>query len=244
MNGYDQWKTASPNEDFDDACPRCGADYNNLDMPEYTPEQEETEWHTDGFCSQECFDEYATDINHDGIGIPRWKRITAEQREQLEALRKRAITAMEIRRADAKATPVTIEQIFENAPDGNFKWDGIEAGDWHVYNCGEKDCTIGWHKVAYGQNFSRENHKLCIELWSVDESGPTGDLDVWESGDDPHDVCFAMSISLWEYFQGWFQYWSDCAETGQDVLNDADDTHKNVGAFIKFAEDNVKSLEK
>ena len=51
IQGYDAWKTASPDEDYDDtACYHCGVTLEEGEGDDYA---------ADGFCSKQCYDENA-----------------------------------------------------------------------------------------------------------------------------------------------------------------------------------------
>jgi len=126
-----------------------------------------------------------------------------------------------IRNHKSEPNTTTVADHFEYAPEGDFKWDAEEAGDWNVYCCGEKDCPVQWHRIAYACNMGRENGKRWIEIREVDSDG---DRDFSASWDEREEGC--DTPECWdevmdypnsdEHFLGWARYWLDAAETHKD----------------------------
>ena len=236
IKGYDQWKTASPYDDELDfaemgcKCPKCGSD--EYEWMDTTKEGAEL---TCAHCGQEYV------FTHGATVAP-----TEEQLGRIRVLEDKLFKA---KRPTDKFT--SLYNFFDIAPEGDFEWDDLEAGDWHIYACGESDCPRGWHKVAYGLNMGRKDDKRFVELWSVDEDGN------WEfdmayderEGDTPESGAWEelqgyLSGQSWDYFQGWAKYWLHVARTGDDSVEDyfkPEDV--SVENAIKAAEDDIKYLE-
>lgn len=119
----------------------------------------------------------------------------------------------------------TLEQFIRHMPEGDFEWRDVEAGDWHVYCCHEKDCHRQWHKVAYTIECGRTDGKFWVESRSVDEDGDW-DFDAAydeREGDTPDmfpEFYEWYMDHLWDYFHGWAQYWLMVYETGNDVCEE------------------------
>lgn len=138
----------------------------------------------------------------------------------------------------------SIDDIFGDfCPEGDFEWKQEEAGDWHVYNCGESDCSQQWHLSAPYTNLGRKDGKRWIEIGTCED----GDWDVsaeWHEGEDFTEVGTDLANQLDDYFKGWAKYWLDCADTGRDPCDQI------IGArpadwtefCIKAAEENAKYL--
>lgn len=135
---------------------------------------------------------------------------------------------------------ITIESIFENAPEGNFLWDFDEGGDWNAYACGESDCESGWHLVSYGTRIGRKNGKRFIEVESGDIDGNWELSYSWEDGEDSREILGFENGQLRNYFLGWSEYWLHCAETGTDVLNQMMVAHETSDEHYEFCINAVK----
>ena len=219
-----------------DQCPECGTemDYDGGDLGDHmTPQTDPALYCTDcGFNTGEidwdCFD-YKT---------KQFRRIhTGAQRERAEAVREALENV-----SDCKT--FTIDSMFEHAPDGDFKWDADEAGDWHVYSCGEKDCDRQWHKIAYATSLKRENGKRSIEYASCDEDGDWDCISEWTDDDASEEtwILQEMANESRDYFAGWARYHLHCFFDGTDVLGECE-----VGTppekHLKHAEGMVKHLK-
>ena len=146
----------------------------------------------------------------------------------------------------------SLADMFANAPDGDFKWDDNEAGDWHVWCCGERDCPSQWHKAAYALDMGREGGKRYVEARSVDEDG-NWDFDAsWDEreGQTESDwdefARYTLDGQMDEFFKGWARYWIHCAETRTDVLSESSKSPSDadwVDFCISAAEDDIKYLE-
>lgn len=138
-------------------------------------------------------------------------------------------------------------------PEGDFHWDNIEGGDWHVYCCGEKDCPRQWHKVCYAEEFKREKGVLTITRRSCDEDGNWEFDDEWSASDgtpfEESDMARSWGSGLRDYFAGWAEYWLSCATSLRDPLGDANEGPERMQPerWVKFCtdavEDNLKYLE-
>jgi len=136
-----------------------------------------------------------------------------------------------------------------NIPEGDFEWVGEEAGDAYVYCCGERDCPVQWHTIAYATNIGRREGKLYIEEMEVDCDGNWDHHASWEEGDDHEEWVSVMEgfseNRLHNYFLGWAKYWLDAIITRKDPC---DQVTRPVpdGEWTEFClqavEDNVKYL--
>jgi len=126
---------------------------------------------------------------------------------------------------------MTIDEFFECAPDeGAFEWDDVEAGDWHVYCCDEKDCPVQWHKIAYATKMGRdEQGRRWVEVEDVDSDGNwdfCAGYDEREGDTEENWAAFYkdhLENMTDDYFKGWIAYWEHVAETGKDVLGELND---------------------
>jgi hypothetical protein len=230
-------------QEDDEHCVYCGADLPD-DVTGYS--QTDLDGVDEGFCNATCLHAWIENGEQpsDNWGKPHF---TPEQEER----RKRLHNAIfEWGRKPKGPQLAKLEDVTEHLPEGDFKWDDLEAGDWHVYCCGEKDCPQQWHTVAYTEEFERKDGKLSITLHSVDQDG-NWDVDGgWEEGEefDTSEVAYALGQNrMDEYFKSWAEYWIDAAITGNDPC---DQINKPVIAteWIDFcldaAADNVKYLTK
>jgi hypothetical protein len=117
-------------------------------------------------------------------------------------------------------------------PEGDFTWEQDEAGDPHVYHCGESDCPIGWHLAYYTTSFARKDGKLSIEVHSGDSDGNWEISDAYDEGDD-NAAAWPERGALWpyfyetwlsdratdDYFKSWADYHLDCAKERADPLS-------------------------
>jgi len=141
----------------------------------------------------------------------------------------------------------TPEEFFGglSIPEGDFKWDGDEVGDWNVYCCGEKDCDQQWHLIGSTMEIGRRDGKLYIETSTVDSDGSCDCDSQWEEGDDPAWFGDVVNPCTDEHFSGWAKYWLDAIETRKDPC---DQIMRVVpaGEWVEFclkaAEDHIKYL--
>jgi hypothetical protein len=173
-------------------------------------------------------------------------KITQEQEKILDELEQR-VSSIEI-----KNTPISLGDMFNHAPEGDFEWKQEEAGDWHVYHCGEKDCPVGWHTIAYATDMGRKDGKCWVELRSVDSDGnwdfDTGyDEREGDTSDSWHWIGQTLADQSDEFFKGWALYWIDAARTGKDPCNPTPGDIPDEEWFdfcLNGAEDNLKYIEK
>tara|TARA_R110002049_G_scaffold10628_5_gene51968 strand:- start:2103 stop:2837 length:735 start_codon:yes stop_codon:yes gene_type:complete len=139
----------------------------------------------------------------------------------------------------------TVEGLFEHAPDGDFSWEPDEAGDWHVYCCGEKDCPVQWHQQGYILNIRRRGGKRSVELMSCDEDGNWDYVDGWSDGEENDWFFEELANQTRDYFKGWAEYNLYVFNGGKDVLSNAPfDCGKgdDLEGWLKAAEKNVELL--
>jgi len=233
---HDQYLTASPYDDEPDwadepynvRCPKCTSDIFEEwggDYPTYN------------FRCDDCGHEWKQDVEKPHMTPAQEKRI-AELRLELSKFR--------IHRKRKKG--MDIDSFFESLyVEGNFHWDSQEAGDWHVYNCGEKDCPVGWHLIAFFEVFGRENGKRYVEIHDVDSEG-NWDFNTGydeREGDTPaqwNEVAEIMANMADGFFLGWAEYWLDAAGTGKDPCEQTVGPVK--GNWVDFCLDSVEDYIK
>jgi len=120
----------------------------------------------------------------------------------------------------SKPLRITLEDVFDCCPSGDFNYLAEEVGDWHAYCCGENDCERQWHVTAYATSIKRENGRREITIYSCDEDGDWNFCYSWEEGEDFQDIGEVMQSELDGYFIGWALYWLDCAITGEEPLGE------------------------
>ena len=229
FQGYDQWKTASPYDDYDDEhCAYCGADLPD-DVTDYTDNDENAVM--DGFCNVQC-----QELGESGEISPRYGLPPApneKQREQIKALWDHLA---QWRRENTPA-PATLADIAEHFPDGDFRWDDDDPGDAHVYCCGERDCPVQWHEAFFNTTIERKEGKLIVEIHEGDSDGNWDINCGWEEGEnwDASGVGYHFGeYALRQYFVGWLEYWIDAAETGKDPCNQAMTRPQKHSEWIDF----------
>lgn len=250
FQGYDQWKTASPYDDYDDEhCAYCGADLPD-DVTDYTDNDENAVM--DGYCNTECQAEGDKGNISPRYGLP--PAPNAEQWERIRALYAHLATW----RQTNQPAPATFEEIAEHFPEGDFRWDDDDPGDTHVYCCGERDCPVQWHESYWNTTIERKDGLLTIDVhngdsdgnWDIDCSweerwnGPSQSDDWLNSGVGYHFGEYALR----SYFVGWLEYWLDAAETGKDPCNQfmmrahTDKKFNWVEECLKSADRNAEAL--
>ena len=135
----------------------------------------------------------------------------------------RSMVPARVRPTEAECPKSPEEWIGDSCPDGDFDWTDSEAGDWHVYACGESDCPVGWHRIATWMGVKRVDGAWDIETGTVDEDGNSDPDAGWESKGDYGPFATFYRDYLHnddEYFRGWFDYCCHVAETGDDVLGE------------------------
>jgi hypothetical protein len=106
-------------------------------------------------------------------------------------------------------------------PEGDFHWEGDEAGDWTPYYC--DDCDT-WHKTASATEFKRTGDRVEVYVRTVDQDGDWDTSCGFNSADGDDWDAFHRDLSsadeLGEHFKGWAEYHLWCAETLRDPLED------------------------
>lgn len=135
-------------------------------------------------------------------------------------------------------TPPTVEEIFSNAPEGDFKWEEEIGGDWHTYYC--DDCQT-WHKSCYTTTMGSKDGKRFIKIDTCDEDGNWDVCCGWEEGEDFSDIAHHFSTD--DYFECWLEYWLYVAQTGEDPLRDVIGLNEDlVETGLVAAEINLRYL--
>ena len=215
FNEYDQWKTASPYDDYDDEhCVYCGADLPD-DVTDYSDADENAI--SEGFCNVTC---ESTFMDNGGNPSPNWGKphLTKEQEIRLFGLRAKIYSFRKLHKPQyAKLT-----EVLEYLPDGDFHWDDSDPGDANVYCCGEKDCPTQWHEAYYNVEFERKDGKLEILVHSGDCDGNWDYDDGWTEGENFQNSGVAYHLgpdTMNDHFMGWAEYYLDSAITGDDPCN-------------------------
>jgi hypothetical protein len=253
--GYDQWKTASPYDDMpempvvDNAvpgfallCPCCGE----------TLEWEEEVFEHDGPA--------AIGIGPEGgfrgwrCGNCSWEQECDDLDTTLTESLKKKIRALQTRLNKAinrkPSPPVTLADLESNFPEGDFRWEDCEAGDWVPWWC--DDCDT-WHQTAYATNYKRTNGVLDIEHMSVDQDGNWDCTSAWNSAEDgsfeESDVAYAMANDSNDYFRAWAEYYLWAVKNMRDPLEsclknmDTMTGEQWINWCIDAAADSIKYLE-
>lgn len=112
---------------------------------------------------------------------------------------------------------LTVDGLFENAPEGDFSWEDTEPGDTYAWAC---DCPAKWHRALYYVNMGRKDGKRYIDvLCDTHADGDAQPYIYWEDGLDPTEALTFIAHSNDKYFISWAEYWLDCYHTGKDPLN-------------------------
>ncbi len=148
---------------------------------------------------------------------------------------------------------ITLDSLFCGVPEGNFNYESEPEDVGNAWNCGESDCETGWHQDCQYIDMGRENGKTWFVVYRDSIAGcgdyqPEGGWDERE-GDEVND---SILEDLWfdiegrsiDHFAGWASYDLDCAETGEDVL---DNFYPREGGLttqqaIDSARNNIKFL--
>jgi hypothetical protein len=154
----------------------------------------------------------------------------------------------------------TLAGFFESCPNGDFKWDETEAGDWLPSH---EDGM--WTKYSYAITMGRRNGKRWVECHSIDIDGNwdcSQSFDEGEEGREESDpekdwkLFYDLGIKEWlgtdDFFHSWAKYWCDCAVTGKDPLGNSFNPPHDFGTeyrpqtwaefCIEAALENIKSL--
>jgi len=225
------------NEDYNDTvCIYCGAALPD-DVTGYAEINEDAV--NEGFCNDAHRQLFDKNGPSDTYGQPQMTQAEQDRRDTLA-------TRLNTWRANRKDKPATLDDFTGDfLPEGDFEWEGMEAGDWHVYCCGEKDCSQQWHTIAHAEDFARKDGKLSITLRSVDADG-NWDIDGgWEEGED-FESCVGWALGegrLNDYFSGWADYWLDAAVTGKDPC-DQTLREVNPSEWVSFCLDGAENMMK
>lgn len=135
----------------------------------------------------------------------------------------------------------SIDEFFQHCEPGAFNYKDAEAGDWHAIQCGDSDCSVGWHMVAYSVDMSRdENGNRAVCIHSVDQDGEWDCVDQFSeaAGDGPEqwiEFYQGLDAQMHDYFEGWVAYWEHVAETGRDVLGMVNSRSKDIEVIKSLA---------
>lgn len=133
----------------------------------------------------------------------------------------------------SKIAPVTLDNLFGDTV-GDFEDEG-EAGDDFVYYC--DDCHT-WHTVCYSEVVGRKNGKRFVELHTYSD-GDWEMTDSWEEGEDFSEISAILTERVDDYFKDWAEYWLDCADNAQGILEQGHDPVNNILDFNSIKPENL-----
>lgn len=149
---------------------------------------------------------------------------------QINSLRKR------LREFKNKSITLTLDDVFQYLPDGDFVDDDSDAGEWQPWYC--DDCHT-YHEICYAWTYERKNGKKNIYRYSIDQDGNKELEDAWTDGENSTDVLTIMQNEINEYFKAWAEYYLYCAETGYAPL---EKRKMSMVEAIKAAQENINYL--
>jgi hypothetical protein len=85
------------------------------------------------------------------------------------ALRNRVHNAIRLIERNPRAFACSWEALFKGTPDGDFAWEGEEAGDWVCTE--DEDYGEGWCKHAFAMTVKRKDGAESVEFSMVDCDG-------------------------------------------------------------------------
>lgn len=150
-------------------------------------------------------------------------------------------------------TPITVESLFEDCPEGEFHWDGEPGDDEVPYVCDDKDCEHSWHKDCQFIEMGRDKHGktyFVVLQDSISGSGSYQPVGGWDEreGDEIttsilEDLWYDLEGRVIEYYANWALYYLDCAETQEDPLESFMFGLPPKEKFIESAEEHIRTLE-
>ena len=149
------------------------------------------------------------------------------------------IDAARARCAAGRNTPApSFADFFADFPEGDFKWDGDEAGDWQPYYC--DDCDT-YHKTAQAIEIERADGKLSIVIRTCDEDGNWGCDGSYDEGDEGWDTFWRENFATNDHGAAWGEYHLWCAENpGKgDPLEDFFNRESSPSEHLKAAREYV-----
>ena len=197
-----------------DPCPNCNKAH--LTYEAGTPATYYDEGAEPILYCEEC--DYEAEIEWDAWNVEKqvfW-RLTDAQKERLNALEKRI---EEVYPQPTKENACSWKDVFKHAPEGTFKWEAEEAGDW-TPSFDESWTDLGWLRMGRDQN-----GKCWLERRVVDRDG-NWDL-VWrlednEDGSAPKDAReYLLDMHCHHHLRAVSKYYVYIARTGDDCLNDS-----------------------
>ena len=166
---------------------------------------------------------------------------TPEQQARIDALRIEISDAY--RNACENKRIPTIEDLFSLTPEGDFHWESAPDDVGNAYP-DDTDWCVSFEYTDMG----RKDGKCWYIVYEGDRDGPYNPVAGWDEreGDEPTaevlaDLWHHCEGRLLYHFAGWAKYDLDCAETGEDPLNNWYRPFTTEQA-IAAAEDNLKYL--
>ena len=169
------------------------------------------------YCEECDYDaEIAWDAWNNEKGI--FWRLTDVQRERLRGLEAKID---EVFPQPTEKDAVKWDDVFKSAPEGEFKYEDSEAGDWTPW-CDDK--PVYWTHSADAYNMGREKGKRCLERVTVDRDGNwdvSWRLEDDEDGKGPDDAWqYLIDMDCRHHLRAVSKYYVYVAETGDDCLDD------------------------
>ena len=167
---------------------------------------------------------------------------TPEQQARIDALRIEIGDAY--REACENKRIPSVEDLFSYAPDGDFHWEGGPEDVGNAY-LDDTDWRVSVEYIDMG----RKDGKCWYIVYQGDCDGKSDSVAGWDEreGDEPTaevlaDLWHHCEGRLHSHFAGWANYDLDCAETGEDPLNNWHRPFTTDDA-IAAAEDNLNYLK-
>ena len=205
-----------------DKCPECG---NKLSIDEGGAYQPATYWEPaeEGYPPTLYCEKCEWEADPDEVD---WtNKPTPEQRKEIDRL-DLEIWGIE-KKLRKQRQPVTVESLFEGAPEGDFDWEGEPESA--IYKCGDSDCESGWHRDSEVIRMGRKNGKTWFEVLRDSNAGdgdyqPLAGWDEREGDTITDDVLEYLTETLCSRTEdiiiGDLKYALHVAETGEDPLGE------------------------
>lgn len=159
----------------------------------------------------------------------------------IEDTRKQAEVAMRVWRKRAELNPLAVSNLFLGAPEGDFKWEDFEGGDWFAIPCHDKDCPHPWHRCSYSLERGRESGKQYVEKSEIMENEDWETSWRWEEGENFAEYGIELRLESDMYFKSWIDYYLWSLETGMVLFEEEE---FNLEDTIGWAKKNLRALQK
>lgn len=122
---------------------------------------------------------------------------------------------------------VTVSELFEHCPSGDFEWDGEPEDVGVPWACDDPECESGWHESIQVIDMGRKDGRtwFVVREDSIAGCGDYQPVAGWDEreGDEItdgilSDLWFHLQGRTIEHFAHWGLYHLDVAESGVDPL--------------------------